>query len=296
MNKISDIKYSSHKIIKTEKNTPSYVGYNYQTKLEFYVKKSKSNDKSYDRSRKFPNNRIHNESEDFSISHIQNKSSTYLIESNRNNNLIKVSKSIEQKNELGINPKLKKRRRETLYEILNRRKNTPNFGRKKIENFDNENGKENEKQNEEVKNRTSIGFFPNKKRNKIFFFFFFDNERNNLSGLNSKEELIRNNGINYYNNNSSSGIRKLIFNKVLQKSNLDEHDNNENNLNSIDQNCDHHKNIYLNGQRKRRMISESICITEEKKNLNLEIKIDNNKFRRRNLNTSIIFKKILNKF
>ena len=47
-------------------------------------------------------------------------------------------------------------------------------------------------------------------------------------------------------------------------------------------NCDNHKNIYLNGHRKRRMVSESMCITEDKKNQNLEIKIDNNKFRRRN--------------
>ena len=212
--------------MKTEENTPSYVGNNYQFKFKFDVKKSKSNDISYNRTRKFPNNRIHNESEDFSKSHIQNKSSVNLIEDNINHNLIKVSKSIEQKNELVINPKLKRRRRETLYEILNQRKNTPNFRRKKIETFEKENDKENEKQNEEIKNRTSFGFFLNKNRNKIL-----DNERNNLSGLNSKEDFIRNNGISNYNKNSSSGIRKLIFNKVLQKSNLDENANNDNNLN-----------------------------------------------------------------
>ena len=280
LSRFPNIKYSVHNIMKTGENIPSYMGDKYQLKLKFYSKKNRSNDISYDRSRKYPNNRIHNESEDFSISHIQNKSSVNLIENNRNNNLIKVSKSIEQKNELVINPKLKRRKRETLYEILNRRKNTPNFGRKKIENFENENDEGNEKQNEEVKNRTSFGFFPNKNRNKIL-----DNEKNNLSGINSKEDFIRNNGISNYNKNSSSGIRKLIFNKVLQKSNLDEteNENNDNNLNSIEQNCDHHKNIYLNGHRKRRIVSESICITEDKKNQNLELKIDNNKFKRRNL-------------
>ena len=261
LSRIPNIKYNVHNIIKTGENTPSYNGNNYPLKLKFYVKKSKSNDISYDRSRKYPNNRIHNESEDFSISHIQNKSSVNLIESNRNNNLIKVSKSIEQKNDFVINPKLKRRRRETLHEILNRRKNTPNFGRKNIDNLydkenDRENDRENEKQNEEVKNRTSFGFFPNKNRNKIF-----DNERNNLSGLNSKEEFIINNGISNYYKNSSSGIRKLIYNK----------DENENN------------NRYLNGHRKKRMISESACITEDKKNQNLEFKMDNSKFNRRNL-------------
>lgn len=65
-----------------------------------------------------------------------------------------------------------------------------------------------------------------------------------------------------------------------------ENENNDNNLNSIEQNDDHHKNIYINGHRKRRIVSESICITEDKKNRNLELKIDNNKFKRRNLFTS----------
>jgi len=277
LSRIPNIKYSSNNLMKTVENIPnhSYVDNNYQSKLKFYVKKSKSNDISYDRSRKYPNKRIHNESEDFSISHIQNKSSNNLIENNRNNNLIKVSKSIEHKNELVNNPKLKRRRRETLYEILNRRKNTPNFGRKIIENSsDKEDDKENEKQNEEVKNRTSYGFYLNKNRNKIL-----DNEKNNLSGFNSKDEFTRNNGISNYNKNSNNGIRMLIFNKVLQKSNLDE---NENNLNSIEQNGNN-KNSYLNGHRKRRMASESICITEDKKNQNLEIKMENNNFKRRNL-------------
>ena len=109
-------------------NTPNSITNNYFN-FGLFIKKNKTNDTSYDRNRKNPN-----VSEDFSFMENKNKSSINVNlkenkdKENENNvenkkiNLIKVTKSIEQTDRYGYN---KRRKRRTLYEILNSRKNTP---------------------------------------------------------------------------------------------------------------------------------------------------------------------------
>ena len=77
------------------------------------------------------------------------------------------------------------------------------------------------------------------------------------------------------NHNKNSIIKRLNFNKKYRMPNLNENGSNDNNLNSNPQNYSN-KSKYLNETINRGMLAESICISEDKKNL--KIKNSNNKF------------------
>ena len=188
----------------------------------------------------FNSSRMLNKSEDFTHLHTQNKSFLCLTEKNENNNKIVKKITKYQSN---------KRKK---YKI-NRRKNTQNLRKQNLEKiYEKENGKENKK-----KNTVSFGFF-SPKHSSIFLSI----EGINSIGLNSKEEIKQKNVDGNLNKNN---IRERVnSNKNYQISNLNENRNNDNNKSKLNETIN------------RGMIADSICISEDKKNL--KIKNDNNKF------------------
>ena len=245
LKKIPNIRNNIYKKMKPGEYSLSYIGNEYQLKLKYKLKKSKSNDIL------FYSNRILNKIEDFFHLQTQNKSFFSLTEKNKNNNKI-VKKIIKYQSN--------KRKK---YKI-NRRKNTQNLRKKNIDNFYE---KENEKGNKK-KNTVSFGFF-SPKNSKISLSI----ERNNSIRLNSKDEFKKK--IIVRNHNKNSIIKRLNFNKKYRMPNLNENGSNDNNLNSNPQNYSN-KSKYLNETINRGMLAESICISEDKKNL--KIKNSNNKF------------------
>ncbi len=182
-----------------------------------YIKKNMVKDRSYDRIIK---NR--NQSEDISYMENRNKS-TINVNNNKerekdidhNNNLIKVSKSIEQNDRYALN-KRRKRRRETLYEILNSRKNTPNY----IRNANNiSNDKENENDNENKKKLENKYIYSSGENNYIKRKTTYGFYGNKLNHIENKENIIQSNDIN------KLGFKRMFFRKTNDKE--------DNNLNSI---------------------------------------------------------------
>ena len=250
-----------------------------------YHKKNKTKDISYVIKKGISRNKHNFKSEDFSLHNNQNKSAINIRKQTyeNSNNISKVSKSTKQKDKYRTSSKLKKRKRETLYEILNKRKNTPNFASKDKKNNKSQEIyyiKENNKEDEYKKNWTNIGFYVNNKKTYRNSFVDKDfKDKINLTTFNSKEKIIKNNKINR-NNYNNIKIRKKLF-----ISEYEEKDEKENNKKIIEQKKFTNFNGYINGFKKNEIISNSNDINYSNKNSRHQ-RNDNKNKKKNNLSVS----------
>ena len=304
---------SKSSILKTGENTPSSIVNNFYFNFGFYIKRNKTNDISYERKKRIPHSKLNIVSEDFSLLHNKNISSINNTKQTEDNNkMIKVSKSIEQDVIHRKDSNLKKRRRETLHEILNNRKNTPNFcyrDRNDEKNpqiyYNKENDKKEDNKKVDKKSKTSFGFYSNKNNRSILVDKVFKN-KSNLTSLGSIENFINdkkiikknitsknNNNINNTNNVSNFSLRKILFDKGTKEKEKEEK---EDNRNTIGHKTNSNFNRYINEFRKKRIISKSIDINNDKNNYtnnnyNQQNQISDNNYEFENRRKNILLEK-----
>ena len=200
--------------------------------FSFYKKKSQANE--YARSKSKDNSRLYekrNKSE-ISIKNISNDEES--IEKNY--------KSIENNKEF----RKRLRNKKTLHEILNSRKNTPSFGKKKQE--------KNPERNENLTGRVNY-----KNKNK-----YLSTSKGNIYEKVEKNDDGDNSN---YNNKTKNNMTKFVFNNYLLNKRM-KTDLIENNINStiLDEVKNLKVNKYINSLKKHNNDSTEIFINEKSKN------------------------------